>query len=524
MSQSSSITAPRPVVLCILDGWGDGPDTDSNAITQASTPVWDRLRANCPHAQLNASEGAVGLPDGQMGNSEVGHMNLGAGRVVQQDLPRIDAAIADGSLGELAAFRDMITALRDSGGTCHMLGVVSPGGVHSHQDHMAAMANTLSRAGIPVAIHAFLDGRDTPPKSAGGYMDRFLTDIAQTENVSIATLSGRFFALDRDKRWDRVEKAHAAIVRGQGVQASDAGSAIAAAYLAGVSDEFVEPAVIGDYAGIRDGDGLLMANYRSDRAREILSAIVDPAFSGFDSGPVVSFASLVGMVEYSNDLNRFFSAMLAPVELNNILGQVISDAGMRQLRIAETEKYAHVTFFLNGGREETYENEDRILIPSPKVATYDLCPEMSAVEVTDNLVRVIDEGLYDLIVVNYANGDMVGHTGVMSAAITAAQTLDQCLGRLEQAIRQAGGTMLVTADHGNCENMSDGNGGAHTAHTLNLVPVVLVNAPVGTQGLDDGGLCDIAPTLLQMLGIAQPAEMSGRSLIKDDGVCNAAAE
>ena len=516
--------SPRPVVLCILDGWGDREPAADNAISLAETPTWDRLVADCPRARLDASAQEVGLPQGQMGNSEVGHMNLGAGRIVLQDLPKIDAAVEDGTLAENAALVAYIEKLKTSGGVCHLIGLLSPGGVHSHQDHIVALAKAVSAAGVPVRIHAFLDGRDTPPKGAKGYMGRFLTALEGVEEVSVATVTGRYFAMDRDKRWDRVTKAYHVMVAADGVDAADDPcKAIEAAYAQNKTDEFMESCVIGDYAGMNDGDGLLCANFRADRAREILTALVDPRFDGFDRSKTVAFAATLGMVEYSSDLNAFIPAMFPAESLSGILGEAVSTAGKTQLRIAETEKYAHVTFFLNGGREDVFDGEERILVPSPKVATYDLQPEMSAGEVTDNLVRVIGEGTFDLIVVNYANGDMVGHTGILEAAIKAAETIDASLARLEQAVIDAGGVMLVTADHGNCEQMADAKSrGPHTAHTLNLVPALLVNAPEWVNGLHDGRLADVAPTLLQLMGLAQPAEMTGRSLI--DGGADAARE
>lgn len=524
MTEHALSAKSKPVVLCILDGWGDRAEVENNAIAQARTPVWDRLVTTCPRARLNASEGEVGLPEGQMGNSEVGHMNLGAGRVVMQDLPRIDATFQNGSFAANVAFQDMVVRLRETGGVCHLLGLLSPGGVHAHQDHILNICRLLSAQGIPVAVHASLDGRDTPPNSALGYVNRFCEAIADLDGVRVGTVMGRYFSMDRDERWDRVVKAHRAVSEGVGEAFDDGGAAVAAGYNAGISDEFVEPSVIGGYDGMKDGDGIFMVNYRADRAREILSSLVDPEFTSFERARVVDFSTRLGMIEYSSDLNRFFEAVYSSMELSGTLGETVSNAGLRQLRIAETEKYAHVTFFLNGGREAEYANEDRILVPSPKVATYDLCPEMSANEVTDHLERVIDDGVYDFIVVNYANGDMVGHTGIMEAAISAVETLDRCLGRLEAAVRRADGAMLVTADHGNCEDMIDETGGAHTQHTLNLVPVLLVNAPEGVQGLRDGRLSDVAPTLLGLLGVAQPSEMTGRSLIEGAGVRNAAAE
>lgn len=503
---------PRPVVLCILDGWGEREETDFNAIAAADTPVWDRLRATCPHARLDASGGGVGLPDGQMGNSEVGHTNIGAGRVVMQDLPRIDAAIADGGLAGAPVLGAFIDTLKKSGGTAHLLGLVSPGGVHSHQDQISALANILDDAGVPVAVHAFLDGRDTPPSAGRGYMENFL---AAAPRAAIATVTGRYFAMDRDNRWQRVAMAYAALAEGRGeAAAGDVLGAIDAAYAAGATDEFIPATVIGDYRGMRDGDGILMSNFRADRAREILSALLDPGFDGFARPRPAAFAAATGLVQYSEALAGLMTAIFPPVYLENVLGQVVSDAGLRQLRVAETEKYAHVTFFLNGGREELFPGEDRSLVPSPKVATYDLQPEMSAGQVTDRLVEAVGSGKYDLIVVNYANTDMVGHTGIMQAAARAVEAVDGCLGRLEAAVRAAGGALLITADHGNAENMRDAaTGQPHTAHTHNLVPVLL--APDGQHAarLADGRLSDLAPTILELMGLAAPVEMTGRSLI-----------
>jgi 2,3-bisphosphoglycerate-independent phosphoglycerate mutase len=499
-------------VLCILDGWGEREETDFNAIAAADTPVWYRLRATCPRARLDASGGEVGLPDGQMGNSEVGHTNIGAGRVVTQDLPRIDAAAADGSLPRAPALAAFIEAMKNSGGTAHLMGLISPGGVHSHQDQIAGLANILADAEIPVAVHAFLDGRDTPPSSGRGYMEDFL---GAAPRATAATVTGRYYAMDRDNRWERVEAAYAALAEGEGeANAADALAAIDAAYAAGSTDEFVPATVIGDYKGMADGDGVLMANFRADRAREILSALLDPDFDGFARTRRIEFAAATGLVDYSAALAQLMTAIFPPIVLDNVLGQVVADAGLKQLRIAETEKYAHVTFFLNGGREEVFPGEDRILVPSPKVATYDLQPEMSAREVTDRLVEAVESAKYDLIVVNYANTDMVGHTGIMEAATRAVEAVDECLGRLEAAVRATGGALLITADHGNAENMRDAaTGQPHTAHTHNLVPVLL--APDGKHAtrIADGRLSDLAPTILELMGIARPAEMTGRSLI-----------
>jgi 2,3-bisphosphoglycerate-independent phosphoglycerate mutase len=510
-----NMSRPRPVVLCILDGWGERADKADNGVLLAQTPNWHRFLATSPHAHLQASESFVGLPQGQMGNSEVGHMNLGAGRVVMQDLPRIDQAVADGSLAKNKILGDFIAALKKSAGTAHLLGLISPGGVHSHQGHIVALAHALDAAGVPVAIHTFLDGRDTPPKSAVAYLEKFRTDLGAGRNIRIATVSGRYYAMDRDKRWDRVAKAYAAMVTAKGERAVDPRVAIEQSYAQDKTDEFVLPTVIGDYRGMTDGDGVLMGNFRADRVREILVALLDPAFAGFPRDRVVRFATAAGMSEYSTELNAFMTTLFPPEDLSDTFGEIVARAGLKQLRIAETEKYAHVTFFFNGGREEEFPGESRILVPSPKVATYDLQPEMSAPLVTDKLVDAIDNSRFDVIVVNYANADMVGHTGDLQAAIKAVETVDYCLGRLADAVERAGGTLLITADHGNVEMMRDPQTGQpHTAHTTNPVPLLLVNPPPGVRGLDNGRLCDVAPTLLQILGLPQPKAMTGRALLK----------
>jgi 2,3-bisphosphoglycerate-independent phosphoglycerate mutase len=506
---------PRPVVLCVLDGWGCRSEPADNAIRAARAPNWHRFFETSPHARLQASELYVGLPEGQMGNSEVGHMNLGAGRVVMQDLPRIDQAIADGSLAQNPALGAFIAALKASGGTAHLMGLLSPGGVHAHQRHLAELARLLDAAGIPVKLHAFLDGRDTPPKSASDYLKGFAADTAGLKRLAIATVSGRYYAMDRDKRWDRVEKAYRALVDAEGERAGDAAAAVAQAYAAGKSDEFVLPTVIGDYAGMRDGDGVVSANFRADRVREILGALLDPDFAGFARAHTVRFTAALGMAEYSTGLNRFVKTLFPPEDLSDTFGEVVARAGLTQLRIAETEKYAHVTFFFNGGREAEFPGESRILVPSPKVATYDLKPEMAAPEVTDKLVAAIDSGRFDVIVVNYANTDMVGHSGDIAAATKAVEAVDRCLGRLAEAVTRAGGSLLITADHGNAEMMRDpATGQPHTAHTLNPVPLLLVNPPADVTGLEDGRLADVAPTLLQLLGLRQPRAMTGKPLLR----------
>ncbi|MCJ9427879.1 2,3-bisphosphoglycerate-independent phosphoglycerate mutase [Kordiimonas marina] len=509
---TTATSTPKPVVLCILDGWGYRDDTTDNAIKLANTPVYSRLWETAPRAWLKTSGLAVGLPEGQMGNSEVGHMNLGGGRVVMQDLPRIDDAIKSGALKKNAELKAFIKKLKASGGTAHLMGLLSPGGVHSHQDHIAALAHILSDAGVPVRIHAFLDGRDTPPRSALQYIRDFEAALEGAETVAPATVVGRYWAMDRDKRWDRVKKAYDAMVKAVGVRrAASMTHAVETAYENDENDEFVAATTIGDYAGMKDGDGILMANFRADRAREILTALVDPAFDGFERGTPIKFAAQTGMVEYSSALNEHLKVLFPAEEIRHSFGEVLAEHHIKQLRIAETEKYAHVTFFFNGGSEAVYDGEDRILIPSPDVATYDLQPEMSAPEVTDKLVEAIKSGKYGAIVVNYANPDMVGHTGVLSAAIKAVETIDTCLGRLEEALKDVGGAMLVTADHGNVEMMMDPKTGQpHTAHTSFDVPALLVN---DRHGLKDGKLADVAPTLLALMHIEQPKEMTGHSLL-----------
>ncbi len=522
MTDQTATARPRPVVFCVLDGWGYREDPADNAVLQADTPHFDRLWKACPHALMRASEEDVGLPAGQIGNSEVGHMNLGAGRVVLQDLLKIAKAIEDGDFDRNPALNRHIAALQETGGTCHLMGLLSPGGVHAHQDHFVALARTVAAGGVPVVIHAFTDGRDTPPMDGKRSMAAFLSDIADLPDVRIATVDGRYYAMDRDKRWERVERAYRTIAEAAGPRAGDPLAVLQAAYDAGTGDEFVEPTAIGDYAGMKDGDGVLFANFRADRARQILAALLDPEFDGFARTPI-RFADACGMAEYSDHLKTMMSAIFPPRSIADVIGAVVAEAGMTQIRMAETEKYPHVTFFFNGGEEQQFEGEDRIMVPSPKVATYDLQPEMSAPELADRLVEAIESGKYDLVIVNFANPDMVGHTGSLPAAIKAVETVDSCLGRLEAAVTAAGGVLLFTADHGNCEIMRDPETGQpHTAHTLSPVPVVLVNAPEGITGLHDGRLADVAPTLLELLRLPQPEAMTGRSLIDRDTAQRAA--
>jgi 2,3-bisphosphoglycerate-independent phosphoglycerate mutase len=501
----------RPVMLVVLDGWGWREDVNDNAVRQARTPNFDHLWGTCPHALVQASGLDVGLPRGQMGNSEVGHLNIGAGRVVMQDLPRINAAIADGKIKTASALIGLIERLRQTGGTCHLLGLISPGGVHSHQDHAVELAKILAEAGVSVAVHAITDGRDTPPRSAEGIISRL--SRALPLSIPIVSVCGRYYAMDRDHRWERVAKAYYAIVEAQGPRFSDPLAVIADAYARDTTDEFVLPAVVDCYHGLRDGDGVLCFNFRADRVRQVLAAILDPGFLGFPRARSVHIAAAAGMTHYSDGLDPFMQAIFPPQTLPNVLGQVVADAGRSQLRMAETEKYPHVTYFLNGGREVLYRAEDRVMVPSPKVATYDLQPEMSAPELTDKAVDAVGSCKYDLIVLNYANPDMVGHTGNLSAAIRAVETVDKGLGRLVEAIAKNAGMMLVTADHGNCEMMRDPEtAGPHTSHTTNPVPVLLVGA--GNKLLAQGRLADIAPTLLELMGLSKPVQMTGTSLLR----------
>jgi len=504
------MTTPKPVVLCILDGWGIREADDANAPALASTPNFDRILRDCPSSQLITHGPDVGLPSGQMGNSEVGHTNIGAGRVVPMDLGMIDLAIEDGSFFENSALRDFITKVKASGGTAHLTTLVSDGGVHGHINHIIAAAQAIKGAGVPVLIHALTDGRDVPPQSAAD----FIADLERRlpDGAKVATVIGRYYAMDRDNRWERVQLAYEAMIHGKGLHADTAADAVAQSYARNEVDEFIKPTVIGDYKGMQDGDGLFFLSFRADRAREILAAIGQPEFDAFNPTPRPKPAALLGMVEYSDKHNAYMTTVFPKRNLANTLGEWVAKQGLRQFRLAETEKYPHVTFFLNGGKEEPEEGEDRYMAPSPKVATYDLQPEMSAAEVTDHFVQAIEDG-YDLIVTNYANPDMVGHTGSIPAAIKACEAVDQGLGRVLAALEKAGGAMIVTADHGNCETMIDPEtGGPHTAHTTNPVPVVMVGGPKGAA-LHQGRLSDLAPTLLDLMNLPKPGEMTGNSLI-----------
>ncbi len=505
---------PRPVILCILDGWGYRKEKENNAIAMGNTPNWNRWVDTYPSTMMKTSGLDVGLPNGQMGNSEVGHTNLGAGRIVMQDLPRIDKAIASGALSRNPTLIDFIQQLKETNGRCHLMGLMSSGGVHSHINHFVTLAKILDDAGIPVCVDAYLDGRDTPPDSGKGFIADFEKRTQNLKNTKICVISGRFYAMDRDNRWERITLAYDALVEAKGPRFASANEAISASYQNEKTDEFILPTIIGDYQGMCDGDGVLMVNYRSDRAREILEMLLAPDFTKAIRSRVIHFKVATGMTEYSKEHTKWLTSLFPPEDLKNIFGQVIEDYGKKQLRIAETEKYAHVTFFFNGGEEKMFKGEERILVPSPKVTTYDLKPEMSACEVTDKLVDAILSKKFDAIIVNYANGDMVGHTGILNATIKAIESVDSCLGRLEKVLQEVGGTMFVTADHGNAELMQDPETKApYTAHTIFPVKAVLVNPPQNIKGLKEGKLADIAPTLLDLMHLFKPIEMTGNSLL-----------
>lgn len=502
----------KPVVLCILDGWGNGSSAEGNAPVLANTPNFDKIMQECPTARLTTHGPDVGLPTGQMGNSEVGHTNIGAGRVVAMDLGQIDLSIEDGSFSKNQAIADFAHRLKVSNGTAHLVGLVSDGGVHSHLNHIIAAAQAVTAYGVPCVVHAITDGRDVAPVSAQPYLKTLAKHLP--DNVRIVTVSGRYFALDRDNRWERVAKAYNAMALGTADNlGSDPVDGMQTCYDLDQTDEFIEPFKLGNYDGMSNDDGVFFINFRADRAREILSAIGDPDFTGFKIENRPQLTALLGMVEYSETHSTFMQTVFPKRSISNTLGEWVSKQGKRQFRLAETEKYPHVTFFLNGGVETPYPGEDRFMPPSPKVATYDLKPEMSAPEVTKKLVETIEDG-YDLIVVNYANPDMVGHTGDLNAAIKACEAVDQGLGLALDALKKAGGAMIVTADHGNCEMMFDpATGGPHTAHTTNLVPVIMVGGPEGAN-LKDGRLADLAPTVLALMELEQPNEMTGGSLLE----------
>jgi 2,3-bisphosphoglycerate-independent phosphoglycerate mutase len=508
----------QPLLLMILDGWGINPDPDHNAVAQASTPNLDRFLAEYPHVQIRTSGMAVGLPEGQMGNSEVGHLNIGAGRIVYQDLTRISKAIDDGDFFTNPALLECIAKTRAAGGRLHLAGLLSDGGVHSHETHLSALLELAKREGLSdVFVHCLLDGRDTPPQSGADYLSRLEAEMERIGCGRIATVMGRFYAMDRDNRWERVERAYNAMVRGQGELSPTAGDAIRRSYAEGVYDEFVLPTVLtagGQPVGtVRDGDGFIFFNFRSDRAREITRALALETFDGFQRSCHPRLSSYVCMTEY--DATFGLPIAFPQLEMTNLLGGVLSNAGLTQLRIAETEKYAHVTFFFNGGVETPFPGEERCLIPSPKeVATYDQKPEMSAYLVTEELLARLEADRYDVIILNFANCDMVGHTGVLESAVKAVEAVDACAGRVVEAVLARGGRLLITADHGNAERMMDERGEPFTAHTTNPVWLILVDESRRDATLRDGGrLADIAPTMLKLLGLPQPGEMSGESLM-----------
>ena len=505
----------KPLALIIMDGFGLRKETEGNAIAAAKHPNLDRLWATCPHTQIGASGMDVGLPDGQMGNSEVGHTNMGAGRIVYQELTRITKSIEDGEYLSNPVLLHAMENAKKPGAALHLMGLLSDGGVHSHIHHLFGLIEMAKKMGVEkVYIHCFMDGRDVPPTSGAEYIEELQKELEKTGVGKIATVSGRYYAMDRDNRWERVVKAYDAMVNGEGVKAPDPAAMMRQSYADGVTDEFIVPAVVTEGAEVKSGDSVIFFNFRPDRARELTRTLVDPDFAGFDRKKGFFPLTYICMTQYDATMPNVEVAY-APQSLANTFGEYISKNGLTQLRIAETEKYAHVTFFFNGGVEAPYPGEDRALIPSPKVATYDLQPEMSAYLVTDEVVKRIRSGKYDVIILNYANCDMVGHTGVFEAAVKAVEAVDTCLGRTLAAIEEMGGRAFVTADHGNADMMTDEEGNPFTAHTTNPVPFIAVGFPEGTKLLPHGGrLADIAPTMLQALGLPQPAEMTGRSMLE----------
>jgi 2,3-bisphosphoglycerate-independent phosphoglycerate mutase len=506
----------QTAILCILDGFGYNENPNHNAIYLADTPTFDRWKIDYKNSLIGTDGLHVGLPNGQMGNSEVGHMNIGAGRIALPEFGRIDAMLSDGAMQENLILKNLIQSAKNHHSECHLMGLLSEGGVHSHQDQMLGFAKIIAEAGIPVKIHAFTDGRDTAPQSAVKYFEKFITDI-QGYDIEIVTVSGRFYAMDRDNRWERIQLAYQAIVSGKGIQASNPIEAINKAYNDNVTDEFIIPTVIGDYKGMHDNSTLLMSNFRADRVKQILSALLVPDFTDFKRETVVKFIAAAGSIKYSNMLEPFIPAMVTPLPYPNGLGEYISKLGLKQLRLAETEKFSHVTFFFNGGSETIFSGEERILIPSPKVRTYDEKPEMSAYAVTDALITAIESHKYDFIIVNYANADMVGHTGIESAAIKAIETLDSCLAKIEHVLRKNNGFMCVTADHGNAEIMLDiENSVPHTQHTTCPVPFYLIDPCRNFKNIEisNGKLADLAPTMLSLKNIPKPQEMTGKSIVR----------
>lgn len=505
----------KPYVLCICDGWGLREETADNAIKQASTPSWDRFQRTYPHTSLGTSGADVGLPEGQMGNSEVGHMSIGSGRIILQDLPRIHDAIQKDQIRQNPVLIRSIESVMNHRGRFHVAGLLSEGGVHAHQDHLFHLLEILAETKQTVFVHAFLDGRDTPPCSALKPLKQLIEKIASYEHIHLASIMGRYYAMDRDKRWERISEAYHAMVKPSKEERVDDWCArIEKAYDDGITDEFMPPFVSKDYQGMEHGDGFLLTNFRADRARQIMHALVSPRWEHFSRAMQVHFSTVVGMMPYDDALKPYVQSIFDSEIVQHSFPEVISDAGLTQLRIAETEKYAHVTFFFSGGREELFEGEERVLIPSPRVATYDEKPEMSAYGLTERLVQEIHRGAYDVIIVNFANPDMVGHTGDMQAAKKAVEVIDRCLNKLEEAVLAMNGYMLITADHGNVEMMSDPiTGEPHTAHTTNPVPLILVGRQLHHVALKSGRLADVAPTLLDLMGYEKPDVMTGKSLL-----------
>ncbi len=505
----------KPILLTILDGWGLGNEKSANnAIAKAKTPTYDEMLKKYPYSKLETSGLAVGLPEGQIGNSEVGHMTIGSGRVIYQDLVRINKAIKSGDLATDLGLLCLVDELKKTSKAVHLMGLLSDGGVHSHQKHMAYLTKFFAKNGVKVYLHAFLDGRDVAQKSAIGFYEKFCKDAGGEKNFKLATVCGRYYAMDRDNKWDRVEPAYDAIVSGEGASFTEFSSLIDGSYIKGVVDEFVKPSVVKGYEGAKDGDALLFCNFRADRARQISDALLDQDFEGFERKKVIKFSHRISMTSYSDSLAKYYDPLFTPIKVTNSLPEILAKNNLKQLRVAETEKFAHVTFFFNCGKESEFKGEKRILVPSPNVKTYDLQPEMSADIVTKNLVKAIESEEFDFIVVNYANPDMVGHSGNLEASIRACEVIDKQLLALKNAILKVDGVMFVTADHGNIEEMVDKKGNPHTAHTVNLVPFIMVASDHGGFKLKDGNLSDIAPTILEMMEFEKPSEMTGKSLIK----------
>ena len=506
----------KPVVLTIMDGWGIATDDKYSAIAKANVKNYNSYLKNYPNSKLNASGSFVGLPDGQMGNSEVGHTNIGAGRIVMQTLPMINKDVSNNSLKDKSTIKDFISKMKNTNHIMHIIGLVSDGGVHSHINHIINIVKAFSENNIYVNLHFIADGRDVAQKSALLFIDKLENEFKNISNVKFATISGRYYAMDRDKRWDRIEQYYNTIVLCDTKNKyKNLTEAVEKSYSSNITDEFIVPSYLDGYKGMKDGDGFLFCNFRADRAREIAMALADTNFKEFERKKVINWTVKGELTEYSEDHSKYLDTVYKPEEITNSLGEIVSNSNLNQLRIAETEKYAHVTFFFNGGKETVFKNEERILINSPKVATYDLQPEMSAYEVKDKVIEALDKDKFDLIVINFANPDMVGHTGIMDATIKAVETVDNCIGEIVNKVKEKDGIIFITADHGNAEKMFDEKTNQpHTAHTTNLVPFIMIGNNVQNIKLSDGNLSDIAPTILQVMKLKQPIEMTGKSLIK----------